>query len=191
MLNILLRLAISAAIATVALPISIRPSCAAEPTLNEILTGKTVPNTIKLKDLTPEWRALATTGQLDFGNTFQAMMTAFGAGALNSSYYTKGQTIALAGETYMVAYSLLDRPDKITGETTLGLSLLNLKTIGSLTNIRTFNVMTETALLEKQLQGMGAFTSPKSPPTEVKQEEVTPAPTKPQPTSKKKRRIRR
>jgi hypothetical protein len=186
MLNILVRLAISVTIATVALPISTCPSFAAEPTLSDILTGKTVPSTLKIKELTPEWRALATSGQFDFGNTFQTMISAFGGGALTSSYYTKGQTIALAGETYMIAYSLLDRPDKITGETTLGLSLLNMKTIGSLTNIRSFNIETETALLEKQTQGAKTmFTPPTAPTTEVKPA-VTP-PTKAKPKSKRRR----
>jgi hypothetical protein len=152
-------------------------SFAAETSLNEILTGKTVPNSIKLRDLTPEWRGLSTSGQFEIGNTFQTIFGAFFGGTFNASYYTKGQTISMAGETYMVAYSLQEQPEKIVPETPLGLSLLNLKTIGSLTNIRSFNLSTETALLEKQLQGTRAMFSPTKPiQPEVKTPEVVPAP---------------
>jgi hypothetical protein len=90
----------------------------------------------------------------------------------------------------MVAYSLQEQPEKITGETTLGLSLLNIKTIGSLNNIRSFNLATETALLEKQSQSTRAIFSPpkmtqNETPTEVKPAAVTPPKTQP------KRRLRK
>jgi hypothetical protein len=181
--NTFIRLAVAAIISTAAIPTTIHSSLAADPNLSEILAGKTVPNTIKIKDLTPEWRALGTSGQFEFSNTIQTMFSSFTGGAFNTSYYTRGQTIALAGETYMVAYSLQEQPDKITSETTLGLSLLNLKTIGSLNNIRSFNLTTETALLEKQAQGarsmlaLPKMTSNES--TEPKSTTVTPQKTKP------------
>jgi hypothetical protein len=186
----LIRLAIAAMISTAAIPATIHSSLAAAPTLSEILTGKTVPNTVKIRDLNPEWRALATSGQFEFGNTIQMMVSSFTGGAFSPSYYTKGQTISLAGETYMVAYSLQEQPEKITGETTLGLSLLNIKTIGSLNNIRSFNLATETVLLEKQSQSTRAIFSPSKmtqneTPTEVKPAAVTPPKTQP------KRRLRK
>ena len=182
----LIGLASAAMISTAAIPATIHSSLAADPTLSEILTGKTVPNTVKIRDLNPEWRALSTSGQFEFGNTIQMMVSSFTGGAFSPSYYTKGQTIAVAGETYMVAYSLQEQPEKITGETTLGLSLLNIKTIGSLNNIRSFNLVTETALLEKQSQSTRAiFSPPKPTQTEVKPAAVTP----PQP--KPKRRLRK
>jgi hypothetical protein len=186
--NILIRLAIAATISTAAIPSITRSSFAADPTLSEILSGKTVPNTVKIRDLTPDWRALATSGQFEFGNTIQMMVSSFTGGAFSPSYYTKGQTISLAGETYMVAYSLQEQPEKITGETTLRLSLLNVKTIGSLNNIRSFNLATETALLEKQSQSTRTIFSPpkmtpNEAPTEVKPAEITP----PKPKSKRRR----
>jgi hypothetical protein len=189
MYKILVRLAIAATISTAAIPSITRSSLAASPTLSEILTGKTVPNTIKISDLTPDWRALSTSGQFEFGNTIQMMLSSFTGGAFSPSYYTKGQTISLAGETYMVAYSLQEQPEKITGETTLGLSLLNIKTIGSLNNIRSFNLATETALLEKQSQSTRSIFSPpkmtpNESPTEVKSPEITP----PKPKSKRRHR---
>jgi hypothetical protein len=176
MRKILVGLAIAAATITTTIDLSI----AAEPNLSEALAGKTVPNTIELKDLTAEWRGLSTSGQFEIGNNFQTLFASFFGGALNASYYTKGQTISLAGETYMVAYSLQEQPDKIAANTKLGLSLLNLKTIGSLTNIRGFNLATETVMLEKQLQGTRTmFTPPRS---------TKPAETSPIPTAKPTRR---
>jgi hypothetical protein len=185
--KILIRLAISATIATMAIPISIYTSSAAEPTLSEILAGKTVPNTVKLRELTPEWRTLSTNGQFELGSSIQSLFTSFTGMSLYGSYYTKGQTISLAGESYIVAYSLQDKPEKITGEIPLGLSLLNMKTIGSLTNIHSFNLVTETALLEKQLQGLSMFNSPKSTQPEVNPADSTPAPTKPKPKRRRSR----
>jgi hypothetical protein len=181
MYQIFIRLAISATIATVAIPIATNLSFAAEPTLSEILSGKTIPTTVKLKELTPEWRTLATNGQFELGSSIQSLFTSFTGMSLYGSYYTKGQTISLAGESYIVAYSLQDKPEKITGEIPLGLSLLNMKTIGSLTNIRSFNLVTETALLEKQLQNAAMLNPPKPKQPEVKPDAETPVPAKPKP----------
>jgi hypothetical protein len=187
MYKIFIRLAISATIATIAIPTFTHLSFAAEPTLSEILSGKTIPNTVKLKDLTPDWRILATNGQFELGSSMQSLFTSFTGMSLFGSYYTKGQTVSVAGESYIVAYSLQEKPEKITGETPLGLSLLNMKTIGSLTNIHSFNLATETAVLEKQLQGVGMFNPPKSTQPEVKPEEPTPVPAKPKPKKKRRR----
>ena len=178
MLKILIRLVISATIITVALPFSTRPSFAAEPTMSEILSGKTIPSTIAIKELTPEWRVFRTTGQFDLGSAFQAQIMV-GNRTFGTSYYTKGQTITLTGETYMIAYGILDRPEKITDETILELALLNIRTMGSLTNIHSFNLETEIALLEKQLQNTKSmFTRPNTP---AKIEPAVPIPTKSQP----------
>jgi hypothetical protein len=179
MYNFLLRLAISATIAIVAIPIPTHLSFAAEPTLSEILSGKTIPNTVKLKELTPDWRIIVTNGQFELGSSIQSLFTSFTGMSLFGSYYTRGQTLSLAGESYIVAYSLQEKPEKITGETPLGLSLLNMKTIGSLTNIHSFNLATETAVLEKQLQSAAMFNPPKSTQPEVKPEAETPVPAKP------------
>lgn len=186
MYKIFIKLAISATIATISIPISTHVSFAAEPTLNEILAGKTIPNTVKLKELTPEWRSISTNGQFELGSSIQSLFTSFTGMSLFGNYYTKGQTISLAGESYIVAYSLQDKPEKITGETPLGLSLLNLKTIGSLTNIHSFNLEKETTFLELQLLGP-TFNPPKSTQPEVKPEEPTSVPAKPKPKRKRRR----
>ncbi len=126
---------------------------AAEPSLANVLSGNSVPTSIKLKDLTPEWRAMSTNGQFEFGN-FQAFINVFGGGVLATNYYTKGQTVSIGSETYIVAYSLLSLVEKVSPEMPLNLSLLNLKTIGSMSNIRAFETIAETKVLEGQLSSL-------------------------------------
>lgn len=78
----------------------------------------------------------------------------FGGGVRATNYYTKGQTVSIGSETYIVAYSLLSLAEKISPELPLNLSLLNLKTIGSISNIRAFETVSETKVLEAQLASL-------------------------------------
>jgi hypothetical protein len=167
---------------------------AAEPSLANVLSGNSVPTSIELKKLTPEWRAMSTNGQFEFGN-FQAFISVFGGGTFATTYYTKGQTVSIGSETYIVAYSLLSLTEKVAPETLLNLSLLNLKTIGTMSNIRAFETVAETKILERQLASLQFANifdptkiekpkdkpgEPATKPTEepaIKQEEVQPKPT--------------
>jgi hypothetical protein len=167
---------------------------AGEPSLANVLSGNSVPTSIELKKLTPEWRAMSTNGQFEFGN-FQAFVNIFGGGSFATNYYTKGQTVSIGSETYIVAYSLLSLVEKVSPETLLNLSLLNLKTIGSMSNIRAFEAIAETKVLERQLATLQVANifdptkiekpkdkpeEPATKPTEapaVKQEQVQPKPT--------------
>ena len=155
------------------------PRLAAEPSLANVLSGNSVPTSIELKKLTPEWRAMSTNGQFEFGN-FQAFIGIFGGGALATTYYTKGQTVSIGSETYIVAYSLLSIVEKVTPETLLNLSLLNLKTIGTMSNIRAFETVSETRVLERQLatlQVANIFDPTKTEKSKDKPEEPTTKPT--------------
>ncbi len=125
---------------------------AAEPNL-AIFGANNIPTVVTLKELTPEWRAMSTNGQYEIGN-LQAFISSFGSGSFATSYYTKGQTVVIGSETYIVAYSLLSIVDKISPELSLNLSLLNLKTIGSMSNVRAFDTIKETKVLEKQLAAL-------------------------------------
>jgi hypothetical protein len=175
---------------------------AAEPSLANVLSGNSVPTSIKLKDLTPEWRAMSTNGQFEFGN-FQAFINVFGGGAFATNYYTKGQTVSIGSETYIVAYSLLSLVDKVSPEMPLNLSLLNLKTIGSMSNIRAFETLSETKVLEAQLASLqiANIFNPNKPddskdnPAEssepVTEPEVKPDRVQPKPTIRKRIRSNR
>ncbi len=168
---------------------------AVEPTLASILSGNSIPTSIKLKDLTPEWRAISTNGQIEIGN-FQALVSLFGGGSFANNFYTKGQTVTVGSETYIVAYSLISLPEKISPELPLNLSLLNLKTSGSMSNIRVFEIVAETKVLEGQLASLqiANIFGGKKPDAEAKpaepaptEPEVKPAEVQPQPTIRKKR----
>ena len=191
----------SAAIPEIEPVVQTMPMLAAEPSLANVLSGNSVPTSIELKKITPEWRAMSTNGQFELGN-FQAFIGIFGGGALATTYYTKGQTVSIGSETYIVAYSLLSIVEKVTPETILNPSLLNLKTIGTMSNIRAFETVSETKVLERQLATLQIANifdptktekpkdkpeEPTTKPTEepaIKQEEVQPKPTV------RKRRIR-
>jgi phosphate-selective porin len=146
---------------------------ATTPSAIDVFNNKNIPNTVKLKEMTTEWRGFSVSGQFDFSN-FQAILGSMFDGAFNFYYYTKGQTINISGETYIIAYSLQSKPEKIGDDTPLALSLLNLKTIGSLTNIRPFDLRSEVAALNKQAQA-GSIFNPMNTPT--KTEETPPAAT--------------
>jgi hypothetical protein len=181
---------------------------AGEPSLASVLSGNTVPTSIELKKLTPEWRAMSTNGQFEFGN-FQAFISVFGGGSFATTYYTKGQTVSIGSETYIVAYSLLSLVEKVAPETLLNLSLLNLKTIGTMSNIRSFDAIVETKVLERQLASLQVanifdptkMDSPKDKPEDpttkpaeepgVKQEEAQPKPTVRKKRIRSNRRYRR
>jgi hypothetical protein len=134
-----------------------------------LATAFNVPNTVFLRDLTSEWRCMGITSAGDFGLS----SLAFGifGGFSGTSYYTKGQSISVGSENYLVVYSLVNTTDKITIDTPLSLSLLTLKNIGTFSNIRNFDLSKETKVLEKQLTFLkrGPFGSPST-------EDDTPSP---------------
>jgi hypothetical protein len=124
----------------------------------ELLSGKTVPLTLKLKDLNDEWRRINLGGSSGGAGALAIYSAMFGGGLGGGVYYTKGQTVTVGGETYLVAYRAqtkspdmasmqqlmrsgqMPEPEKPTAQTTLSLSLLNLRTTGSFNDIRPFNL---------------------------------------------------
>ncbi|MCG3147252.1 MAG: hypothetical protein PCFJNLEI_00691 [Verrucomicrobiae bacterium] len=126
-------------------------------TMEQALAGKEFPLTLKFKDLDAGWRRLTASATVDPANIYRAMY----GGAAAGYYYTKGQTVTVGGETYLVAYKsqmkALDmvamqaamrggqppEPEKPTATTVLALALLNLRSAGSLTDIRPFDLDAE------------------------------------------------
>jgi hypothetical protein len=124
--------------------------------LGDVLTGKVHPLSLKAGELDGSWVRFTAVGDL---NMAWAQMYAAMLGGQGAAYYTKGETVRAAGETYLVAYGrTLDRttwtemmryreeprqPEPLTGKTPLALSLLNLRTVGSLTNIEPFDLASE------------------------------------------------
>ena len=143
--------------------------------LKELLSGSAHPLTLKIKDMKPEdWRRFTLTGQTDDGISsylplIVGMMGGGGAPPTETAavYYTQAQTVTLGAETYLVAYRpLLKQPDfaalmamngaaqppveqmlseKMTLESSVSLSLLNVKKIGGMADIRPFDAAQEVA----------------------------------------------
>src|SRR5690349_4537420 len=69
--------------------------------LKEFLSGTIVPLTLKMKDLNSDYRRIAVKGD-DAMSTWMQMM---GGGQFPDMgiYYTKGETIDLGGETYLIS----------------------------------------------------------------------------------------
>lgn len=138
----------------------------------DLLYGNSTPLTLKLKDLNADWRRMSVGGQSDAGGAMGMLSSMFGGGGSSSgtAYYTKGQAVNVAGETYIVAYkanlkqpNLLKMmmtsdksssktpdlsqmmPEKLTADSVLSLSLLNLRTSGNITDIRPFDMAQEIA----------------------------------------------
>jgi hypothetical protein len=119
-----------------------------------LLSGKVVPLTVKLKQLDGNWRTFMASGAQDQRASYSALYGLPGGG-----YYTQGQTVAVGQETYLVAYALETKqgalpmmfgrgavkPEEISGESPLRLALLNVRTMGSMTGIRPFDLTREVA----------------------------------------------
>jgi len=142
---------------------------AAQPTdFATLLSGSSVPLTLTLKDLDGSWRAFgASGGQEPAGGVYAAMY-----GAPSIVCYSKGQTVTASGETYLVAYSLQAKrpsyvtmmmgrggavqPETLTAASPVGLSLLNVRTMGNLSDIRPFDRDAEIAAYVKSYQELAA-----------------------------------
>jgi hypothetical protein len=177
------------------------PASAQNSTLHQILSGKDVPLTMKLKELTSEWRRVSLTGPVSAKNPMSDIMnTMMQAGAAGKGggdkmgemlgmsmlsgmfgggngggeearYYTQGNTVTVSGETFLVAYKLdkpqtsfmqlvmdsqknggkepdfakLSEQNKVSGDTTVSLSLTSMKAITGISNIRPFDLAAEIA----------------------------------------------
>jgi len=128
----------------------------------DLIGGKTAPLSLKLKDLTGEWRRF-TTGENAGGMESLMAMRAGGAPSTGPAYFTRGLTVTLGTETFLVAYRQeskpfdfrqaimhndeeeMPHPDPLTADTILQLSLLNLRNIGNILDVSPFDLEHEVA----------------------------------------------
>jgi hypothetical protein len=159
------------------------PARAQERELNELLSGRTIPLTQTLKDLSSDWRRITVSssgtvsGNVSVnvtGDTTAATSQNNLTGAVGSgrSYVTKGEVVSARGRAYLVAYHLpavgLDvgkllqalttkaspTVAALTLESALPLSLLDLSSIGSLDDVRPFEAKTEIADSENAIHAL-------------------------------------
>lgn len=150
------------ALLSISLAASLPVYCAETLALADVLSGKACPLSVKMKELTPQWYRFTLYEKPAGGNSETAMMLAiyrlFTQGG--NVYYTQGRTADCAGETYLIAYARQRKPldprvfengeppkfEPLTPDTPLTLSLLNVRTCGSLLDIRQFDLNTELAV---------------------------------------------
>ena len=132
-----------------------RPGLGQNADLKPLLAGTSnVPLTLKLGDLNGDWRRMSVGQPVDL-NGVTRFYSSFLAGGPDDVYYTKGDQVTVGADQYLVAYHApaqkldlaamfksgtpqMPKPTKLTADTVLSLSLLNLHTISSLSDIRPF-----------------------------------------------------
>ena len=131
-------------------------------TFVDLLGGKTFPLSLKVKELTGEWRRFTTSNMSSGMETFIMMAATEGRGMPGSTvFYTRGQTITLNTETFLIAYQQETKPfdlrqvmeenefpapESLTPDTTLNLVLLNLRNISNILDIKPFKLKDELAV---------------------------------------------
>jgi hypothetical protein len=156
-----LLLAIAALILPVKPALADTPSAPTTADFAQALAGTNFPLSLKLKDLTPEWRRLSVGGQSDLASMIPFIGTLLEALG-DHTYYTQGKTVSLGSETFLVVYRLPGNgislnslqnssakaektSSEVTSETVLALSLLNLRSVNNLAAIQVFNLEQELA----------------------------------------------
>ena len=139
------------------------PALSQTSSLRDVLSGAAHPLTLKLKDLDNSWRRITVGGGGAKAESMGIVGALLGGGTGDSVFYTLGETVTIGSETYLIAYqpptsqfdfAALMRdgpsfeppvPEQLTPETALTLSLLNLRSVNSFTNIRPFDLDQEIA----------------------------------------------
>jgi hypothetical protein len=138
--------------------------------LKEVFSNPAYPTTLKLSELTADWKCLNANGQSEAGGYMQLLAGMAGGGQLAGAFgtfYTKGDTLTLGQETYLVAYRRAQspvniramqvegpKPEILKPDSPLSLALLNLQTAGSITDIRTFKMEDEIAAQKKMISDL-------------------------------------
>lgn len=135
-------------------------------TIKDTLAGKVAPLTLKLGDLTRDWYRLSVgvKGGADVaGGASRAYLSLMLGGAMgDSGCYTRGDTVTVEGESFLITYRLVTKPidmtvmmrgganampapEKPTPDSTLSLSLVHLRNVDGLSGIRPFDLEAELA----------------------------------------------
>jgi len=154
--------------------------------LESLLSGKSFPLAVKLKDLNGEWRRITVRGSGSVsgnvsvnvsGNADQALSQNNVTGLLggSQSYVTKGQTASAHGQTYLIAYHLpaagLDlgmllqavatktppTAAVLNPESALSLSFLDLRMVGSLEDVSAFDMKREISDTESAVKALSGL----------------------------------
>ena len=144
--------------------------------------GELAPLTKKLKEMDGNWRRITVGGSPSEGKGmlgglggFFGMMLGGGGNQVSvpPSYYTQGSTITVGQEVFLITYRhqvggldfgelvaqagqggppKLPEPEKLTSDTDLQLTLVNVRSIQVVSGIRTFNLDRELADAQKEYE---------------------------------------
>lgn len=83
----------------------------AETSLAALLAGNTVPQTLRLRELSSDWRRVTVAGEMMLGmggmqSLMQGVGSMFGGGAGTDALYTRGHTVKIGDQQFLVAYRL-------------------------------------------------------------------------------------
>ena len=148
--------------------------------LSELLSGNVHPLSIKLKDLNAEWRRVTIHSAATVSDNISVNVSGNSSstsqnnlvGALAGSrlYVTKGNTASAAGRHYLLAYHLPGNSADfgmlvralatktpptaaaLTPDTVLPLALLDLQSIGTIDDVRPFDLQSEIADYERAVR---------------------------------------
>ncbi len=166
-----------------AILIWLAPVIRAGDSLEPLLSGKSFPLAMKLKDLNGEWRRFTLRGNGSITGNVSVNVTGNTTGSASQNnltgslgggrdYVTEGQTTSANGRTYLVAYHLpmagLDLTALLqavatktpptnavlTPESSLSLSLLDVRTIGGFDDVRAFDAQREIAASEQAFKAL-------------------------------------
>jgi hypothetical protein len=136
--------------------------------INDVAAGKVAPLTLKFKNLDSTYFRFLSYSYQRGGGGWLGTLSSYGGGGL--PYYSQGRSVKIGDDSYLIAYTVemkgsdyslrmygrpsanAPEPEKITGDTELGLYLLNLRNQPSLSGLRTFNLKAELALFDEYLQ---------------------------------------
>jgi len=141
----------------------------------QLLSGRVHPLSMQLKDLSGDWRRITLHGGAAAGGNVSVNVSGSSEGSTSQNsnmlttggggqaYVTRGQTVSANGQTYLAAYILpstalnlntllqavatktLPKMQVLTPESSLSLSLLNVRSIASIEDVRAFDMKSEIA----------------------------------------------
>lgn len=145
---------------TAPLTVAAAPAIAQTVTLETLLQGETYPTSRPLSSLDDRWKIVTVVGQPETALMMQLTGTMFGVGP--NTFYTQGETVEIAGESFLVAYR---QPKAEPGvavdpELEVPLSLINLRLTASFNDFRPFSLPGELARLRQQSEQQSGFPFP-------------------------------
>ena len=132
---------------------------ALETSMDAVFAGRPFPTAINLKDLDPSWARVTVSITAPTASTTLAMMTGNSTGG--DAFYTRGDVAIINGERYLMGYRLQvklpsifemsmaaaqgrkQNMQKVTGNTSMMLSLLNMRQIAAFGEMRPYKLEQE------------------------------------------------